>query len=87
MEGAGVVKQPGTGQARGDPRQCYLDSLHATQWAYRDTVLPHDTIISGVFRALSVGLGARTALRLVAGQSRERTAWLAFRDLPLAWVA
>jgi hypothetical protein len=42
MEGAGVVKQPATGQPHGDPRQCYLDSLHATQWAYRDTVLSHD---------------------------------------------
>ncbi len=44
-------------------------------------------IVSGVFWALSFTLGARTALRLGAGQSRERTAWLAFRDLALAWVA
>jgi hypothetical protein len=44
-------------------------------------------IVSGVFWALSFGLGARMALRRVAGQSRERTAWLAFRDLAFAWVA
>jgi hypothetical protein len=44
-------------------------------------------IVSGAFSALSFGLGARTALRLVAGQSRKRTAWLTFRALAFAWVA
>lgn len=44
-------------------------------------------IVSGVFWALSFGLGVRTVLRHAAGQSCGRTAWLAFRDLALAWVA
>jgi hypothetical protein len=43
MEGAGVVKQLASGQPHEDQRQCYLDSLHATQWAYRDRVFPRDS--------------------------------------------
>lgn len=44
-------------------------------------------LVSGVFWALSFLLGARIPQRLVAGQSRNQIAWLAFRKSALAWAA
>lgn len=44
-------------------------------------------LVGVVFCAMSFGVGARTALRPVAGQSRERTVRLAFRRLAFAWGA